>query len=593
MAKKDSRNTGKTNKSKTEKTSTKAVPSKGGKTVVRDDSAGETETADSEKENTQYMTLEEELTLYRNFMDEKDSDKREAAWKELSEKFERFIRWIVKRCLSERSQYTRTDLTQDAVLKEELWQYGEAALYKAVLKYDPDSRTKLTTFSRLWIFYDVRDELDFRLDPSGIKFPQGYHGRMTQVELPDDLVFEQDSEVHMPKTAKPLGEYSAERLTLQLLETLRLCSDKENPVSTKKLKEDLQNYLLHKHNNNTEQMEDDRTLNKRLAEMILELGGNKLIDNNKLIVNDENYFGKIGADKEKPVKPVKKAPKIKSMYYNHLFDRETMDSLIQAVCASDAFSAEDKNRIVGKLISTMSSHYYNPLWKNGEVRFDPKGISGRYGNRRHLTENIKIIQKAINHNAQIRFRFNRYNEKGELVPTHGKYIHETSPYHIVCYGDNFFLVGMERNSDEVKHFRIDLMTDVAIRTYEETGRYIPIEYTGISDKELLRDYWDPEKYLSEHAYMGYGKPEKTVFKVSRKEPTIYTLFRDWFGDHFEVAEDPNDLDSLLIAVNITSYGACQFALQNYDKVKVLNKDVRKEIAKAVNELNKKYGKTQS
>ena len=137
------------------------------------------------------------------------------------------------------------------------------------------------------------------------------------------------------------------------------------------------------------------------------------------------------------------------------------------------------------------------------------------------------------------------------------------------------------------------MTDVAIRTYEETGRYIPIEYTGISDKELLRDYWDPEKYLSEHAYMGYGKPEKTVFKVSRKEPTIYTLFREWFGDHFEVAEDPNDPDSLLIAVNITSYGACQFALQNYDKVKVLNKDVRKEIAKAVNELNKKYGKTQS
>ena len=54
--------------------------------------------------------------------------------------------------------------------------------------------------------------------------------------------------------------------------------------------------------------------------------------------------------------------------------------------------------------------------------------------------NIIAIQKAINNLEQIRFWFNKYTEDGEMIHT-TREPHIISPYHTICYHDNFFLIG--------------------------------------------------------------------------------------------------------------------------------------------------------
>ena len=321
---------------------------------------------------------------------------------------------------------------------------------------------------------------------------------------------------------------------------------------------------------NTSNEKTETTLDKAFVEIVLELGSEKIHFD-----NDEDYIRKL-KEKMDGVK-VKYAPRgISGIYYDHPFDNDTLDKLVMLINYSDMFDAEEKDRIINELVATASRYYENPLTDGRH-----KGICGRYGRRDQISRNIRVIQDAINRLEQVSFYFNRFTEDGDLVHT-TKDPNVISCYHVVLYHDNYYLIGMHKGDDHIKHFRVDLMSDVKVL------RGVPIELATPAAIPLLGSNWDPGEYMAHHLYMGYDDPRIIRLKINTGDKRIYTTLYDWFDDHFAVTDEACDDGFKIVEIKTSPAMMVPFALQYSDRIEVLNEDIREDIAEKIRLLERKY-----
>ena len=167
-----------------------------------------------------------------------------------------------------------------------------------------------------------------------------------------------------------------------------------------------------------------------------------------------------------------------------------------------------------------------------------------------------------------------------------------SPYYIVIYHDQYYLIGAWDTLTRACHYRIDLMSSLEILR-EDDGMPVPIRPLSQCEDLPGRDQnWDPEKYMSEHLYMDFGKPRRISLKIPSAWRGRYTTLHDWFGDHFErnkaataSCEDGYEVVSIVTSPNMLVHWAMQYA----DKVEVLDDGVRGEIRKKLEQMRKTYG----
>ena len=262
------------------------------------------------------------------------------------------------------------------------------------------------------------------------------------------------------------------------------------------------------------------------------------------------------------------------------------------------FSNEEKSQLIGKLVSTASVYYHTPFMDGDDIKFNPAAIHGRFAqrngaDRKQLTENLKTIQKAINSLAQIRFRFNRYTADHELVPKYD-YISTLSPYHMVVYHDNYYVIGLNQvwgDKKTVLHYRVDLMSDIEIATDDE-GKIIPIEVAAFDGLPISNAYWDPEKYMSEHLNMGFDDPRDIKIKIKEDE---YTILHSWFGGHYrkvdsvaETDDDGNKVNYDIVVVKTSPYMIVHWAMQYGTAVEVLDEEIREKIREELKEMECVY-----
>ena len=200
-----------------------------------------------------------------------------------------------------------------------------------------------------------------------------------------------------------------------------------------------------------------------------------------------------------------------------------------------------------------------------------------------LRENLRTIQKAMDHNAQIRFQFNGYTYEKKLEPA-SEIKYTLSPYYIVASGGKYYLLAcmpIRRKNKTLKNmsiWRIDLMTEIEIPGINEE--------LGLDGSPRIpkRDVEDPpmewsEDFQLKHLHMSFGKPiwitlriksEKKADDPTQRVRADYTFLHDWFGDNFRYmySEENAPYDDI-VKVECTPYGMVHWALQYSDRVEVV------------------------
>ena len=489
-----------------------------------------------------------------------------SAWEKI---YTTYKEYIIRSLVKERLDCI--DKLPDVISRQELIddleQAGWSGFCESFLTYDIEGEAKLLTYAKPAMEREINREFFVQMNTLGIADRPYRFARRVDV---DDLDFVSKGDEHcegidIPEGSK-LGDFSTERLTLQLLKILREQTDKEHKVSSKELFGLLKAYRNGVYKNTSN--EADNKLYKTFAEMFMELGNDRIC-----ITNEKAYVEKLRMEKFKVTKWTRDTGNI---YYDHPFDNDTLDRLIMLVNFSDLFDTEEKEKVISELIDTASRYYNNPLADGGK-----KCICGRYGTRSQVSRNIIAIQKAINNLEQIRFWFNKYTEDGEMIHT-TREPHIISPYHTICYHDNFFLIGMRKGDDHIKHFRIDLMSDV------EVMKGVPIELATAGAFPLLTGNWDPEKYMAQHLYMGYDNPRLIRMKIDCSDDRIYTTLHEWFGDHFKLTDEPCEEGFKIVELTTSPAMMVPFALQYSDKLEVLDEGIREKIKEKIEFLNIKY-----
>lgn len=509
------------------------------------------------------------------------------AWNALCENFKDYVH---KRAWDRIASFDMNPVKKKDI-EEDLCQAGWQGFVKALSKFDLTKGAKFITYATYYIDGEISKELDVRLNTFGVtKRPRKADGRINTDKLKrEDIsdeksvgqsLLSQMSEFSISgDDTVDLGNYSAERRALQIIELLKMLTDETHSLSKDELWRYLKLYRIAKYNNGNK--EDDRTLAGTIEEILLEL--------------DPEHYSKESADKyrvkykgyeedrlflnieNKKSDNHQKAKSITDFSYVHTFSNEELDKLISVISFSDMFTEEDKQILISKLISTASLYYKTPFWDGEGMKFNPSAVHGRFSERTdqsisRFADNIKVLQHAINNLAQVRFKFNRYDENYEMVPLNG-YIHTVSPYHLVVYQDNYYCIGLKNDDDRIWHYRVDLMSDIEIVTDDE-GKIIPIRVSDFEGLPISNAYWNPEKYMSEHLYMGYDKPRDILIKIKSGD---YTFLHDWFGNHYEKTSNFDEEGMDIVKIETSPSMMVHWAMQYAGKVEVLDEEIRKTI----------------
>lgn len=296
-----------------------------------------------------------------------------------------------------------------------------------------------------------------------------------------------------------------------------------------------------------------------------------------------------------------KAPAIKSLRYIHDFDHDDMDKLISAVALSASIAPADKERLIGKVMDTASKYYKSPFYDRvrGRLKFNPYSEYSRLYSRageteKRIGENVKILQDAIRLRTKVSFFFDHYSADKQYV--RGDKEQTLTPYYIVIYNDNYYVIDVWDKGSHAAHYRIDLMSSVNI-IKDENGLPVPMrpmsEFKDLPYRDLA---WDPGKYMSEHLYMAFDtdieKPRKISIRIPTDKINRYTILHDWFGDHFDLnktatkkCEEGYEVVDVVTSPTMLVHWAMQYA----DFCEVLDKSVREKIKSKIEGMMEKYG----
>lgn len=194
---------------------------------------------------------------------------------------------------------------------------------------------------------------------------------------------------------------------------------------------------------------------------------------------------------------------LKGLYYRRTFSYQEINALIEGVLASKALDTKSANALIDKIEENLTTKFY----KKG-----PKHIckvrEPQLADRNLLQDNLRMIQKAIDENVQIAFRFNGYTYRKRLEAKSEKK-HQVSPYYIVASGGRYYLLACKpivKNGNTIQNmsiWRIDLMTELEVpkrnealgivgesRIPKRNVENLPLEWEDDFDiKNLMLDYY--------------------------------------------------------------------------------------------------------
>lgn len=289
---------------------------------------------------------------------------------------------------------------------------------------------------------------------------------------------------------------------------------------------------------------------------------------------------------------------IDGLYYNRTFSYDEINSMIEGILASKTLDTKSANKLIKKVEQNLTTKFY----KKGARRIC-KVMEPELADREQLRINLLTIQKAIDNNVQISFRFNGYTYQKKLEPIRDRK-DTVSPYYIVASDGRYYLLACKEvviNGETVRNmsiWRIDLMTDIEIPGINEQLGINGISRIPKKDVENLPLEWT-EDFQLKHLNMSYDKPIWITLKIkspkreddpARRIRADYTFLHDWFGDRFKYVETEKTAPyDDIVKVECSPFAMVHWALQYSDRVEVVApEEVRSDVIEKIRNLNVRY-----
>lgn len=136
------------------------------------------------------------------------------------------------------------------------------------------------------------------------------------------------------------------------------------------------------------------------------------------------------------------------------FDFAELKLLVDAVQSSRLLTATQSNALIGKLEKLASRHEAGRLQRQVYVANRAKGDND------NVFYNVDVIHDAMNDNNQIKFKYFMWNaQKKKDYRKNGEF-YRVSPWKLIWFEENYYLVAFDEDAGKVKHFRVDKITKI-------------------------------------------------------------------------------------------------------------------------------------
>jgi predicted DNA-binding transcriptional regulator YafY len=210
-----------------------------------------------------------------------------------------------------------------------------------------------------------------------------------------------------------------------------------------------------------------------------------------------------------------------------------------------------------KKIEDLSNRYFAKRFRH--VHTMPDGVP----QNPQLFFTVEMLDRAISAGRQVRFQYYEYGTDKKLHPrkdsTGAIRQYVVNPYRMVAANGRFYLVGNYDKYDNVAHYRLDRIKEIAVL---EDRPVKPMDRV-----KGLENGLELPTHLAEHLYMFSGEVGHVTFRAAK---AILGDVVDWFGNRFEVSDETEGEVTVRLRVN---YEAMKFwAMQYAHYVTVLSPD---------------------
>lgn len=213
-----------------------------------------------------------------------------------------------------------------------------------------------------------------------------------------------------------------------------------------------------------------------------------------------------------------KEKKDKNTYYklaSREFELAELKVLVDLVQVSKFLTPKKTEQLIKK-IESLTSHY-----EAVELQRQVHVINRVKNPNEKIYLMVDKLHYAIHKSVQVSFQYAGWNTKKELVPKRDGKLYKVSPWALTWDDENYYLIGYDEDETKIKHFRVDKILNLEVKTEERHG------------KELFEKF-DLATY-SKKTFGMYGGEECTV--KLRVQNSLVGVILDRFGTGVMIIPD--------------------------------------------------------
>lgn len=218
-----------------------------------------------------------------------------------------------------------------------------------------------------------------------------------------------------------------------------------------------------------------------ISEMLAELERNDIPAERKSIYDDMAQLSELGLDVQS-----RKGKNGGWFIGQRDFELAELKLLVDAVQSSRFLTEKKSAALIRKLESLASAHQARQLQRQVYVDRRIKTMN------ESIFYNVDKLHAAIAANRVITFHYFEYNMKKERVLRRDGARYRATPFGLIWDNENYYLAAWDETRGELRHYRVDKMTDIIISGTTGTAR----------------GDWNPEGYAGRHFGMYSGQPCK-------------------------------------------------------------------------------------